>query len=167
MKIFSHSGIMMGVIAVLLAISGGLSASVPAVNPKIWVITPKVTVVQNMLHLFNNHQNNYGDADSVLSAGEAIKFEGIMRTINQINYRIEQLINKPKLARLNDDALVEYKKAVENKAIQQLLNEKVISYKEIEAQLRYLHEHGSDKLYYRSHEHSEEILHFIEQLSSS
>ena len=159
MKIFSHSGIMMVVIAVLLAISGGHgnAASVPAVNPKIFVIIPKVTIVQNMLNLFNNHQNT--NVDSVLSAEEVMKYSGIMSTIHKINLRIEQLINTPKLARLNGDELVEYKNTVEKKAIEQLLNDRVINYKEMEAQLRALYKQGSD-------EYNEELLHFIEQLSA-
>ena len=158
MRIFSYSGIMMVVIAVLLAISGshGKAVSVPAVNPKIFVIIPRVTIVQNMLNLFNNHQNT--DADSVLSAEEVIKYGGIMSIINKINLRIEQLINMPKLARLSGDELVEYKETVEKKAIEQLLNERVINYKEIETQLRSLYAQGSD-------EYSKELLHFIEQLA--
>ena len=156
MKKFSRSGIMMVVIAVLLSISGGyVAASVPAVNPQIFVIIPRATIVQNILNLFNSHHNT--DADSVLSAGEVIEYSGIMSTVNKINFRIEQLINTPKLATLNDDELVEYKNTVEIKAIVQLLDEGVINYKEIEAQLRSLYEQGSD-------EYGDELLHFIEQL---
>ena len=164
------------VIAVLLAVTSGLvnatGAAVSKLPPKIWVIKPRITIVQNMLDLVNKefltHTSQYTaeiyDARSLeelkLGAEDwGKKYGGVVSIANKISDRIEKLINTQRLVRLNGDELVSYKKMVEKEAIQQLVEERSISYKEILAQLRSLYEQGPEK-------YSEELHEMIRQLQA-
>jgi len=147
------------VVTVLLAVfAGGGQANAMSAA----VIQSRITVVQKMLDIvniahskyqilkqssknFTQGTNNFTKTELAQELVDWHKRYGEAMVITEkVNNRIEKLIDTYTLVRFDGDALVSYKRQVEKEAIEQLFDEGAISFKEIKAQLLFMHKQEVD-----------------------